>query len=100
LKSRKQMTDQTPEPCDILIEAGFFIPVEPHGVILEDHAVAVRDGALVAILPCAAALARFAAAQTVRRPDGTLVPGSLYCHTHPHLPHPPADTVTTGRGET
>src|SRR3546814_14001966 len=43
LKSRKRMTDQTPEPCDTLIEAGFVVPVEPHGVILEDHAVAVRD---------------------------------------------------------
>src|SRR3546814_3307394 len=63
LKSRKRMTDQIPEPCDTLIEAGFVVPVEPHGVILEDHAVAVRDGAIVAILPRAEARARFDAAQ-------------------------------------
>src|SRR3546814_8192681 len=42
LKSRKRMTDQIPEPCDTLIEAGFVVPVEPNGVSLEDHAVAVR----------------------------------------------------------
>src|SRR3546814_995196 len=75
------MTDQIPEPCDTLIEAGFVVPVEPHGVILEDHAVAVRDGAIVAILPRAEARARFDAAQTVSRPDGALVPGRSAEHT-------------------
>lgn len=76
------MTDQTPESCDILIEAGFVIPVEPHGVILEDHAVAVRDGAIVAVLPRGEARARFDAAETVSRPDGALVPGFVNSHAH------------------
>ena len=39
------MTGPAPEPCDLLIEAGFVVPVEPHGVVLEGHAVAVRGGA-------------------------------------------------------
>jgi 5-methylthioadenosine/S-adenosylhomocysteine deaminase len=47
--------------CDVLIEAGWVVPVEPHGVVLQDHAVAVRDGAIVALLPVAEARARFAA---------------------------------------
>ena len=76
------MTEHTPEPCDLLIEAGFVVPVEPHGVILEDHAVAVRDGAIVAILPRAEARARFEAAETVSRPDGALVPGFVNAHAH------------------
>ena len=33
-----------PEACDLLVEAGYVVPVEPHGVVLEDHAVAVRGG--------------------------------------------------------
>ena len=37
-----------PEACDLLVEAGHVVPVEPHGVVLEDHAVAVRGGAIVA----------------------------------------------------
>ena len=45
--------DRTPEACDLLIEAGWVVPVEPHGVVLEDHAVAVRDGVIVAVLPIA-----------------------------------------------
>ena len=43
------MTDTAPQPCDLLIEAGWVVPVVPHGVVLPDHAVAVsgetRSGA-------------------------------------------------------
>ena len=39
------------ETCDLLIEAGFVVPVEPHGVVLEDHAVAISGGTILAILP-------------------------------------------------
>ena len=46
-----------PQACDLLIEAGWVVPVEPHGVVLEDHAVAVSGGAIVAILPRAEARA-------------------------------------------
>ncbi len=76
------MTEQAPEPCDLLIEAGFVVPVEPHRVVLEDHAVAVRGGAIVALLPIAEARARFAPAETVSRPDGVLVPGLVNAHAH------------------
>ena len=33
------------------------MPIEPHAVVLEDHAVAVRDGVIVAVLPRAEARA-------------------------------------------
>ena len=36
------------EACDLLIEAGHVVPVVPHGVVLHEHAVAVRDGTIVA----------------------------------------------------
>ena len=73
---------QSPQPCDLLIEAGFVVPVEPHGVVLEDHAVAVNDGVILAILPIAEARARYAPKETVSRPDGALVPGLVNAHTH------------------
>jgi 5-methylthioadenosine/S-adenosylhomocysteine deaminase len=72
----------SPESCDLLIEAGYVVPVQPHAVVLEDHAVAVRDGVIVGILPRAEARARFAAAQTVSRPDAVLIPGLVNAHTH------------------
>ena len=76
------MTEAANEPCDLLIEAGFVVPVEPHGVVLQDHAVAVSGGAIVAILPWAEARARFSATETVSRPDAVLIPGLVNAHTH------------------
>ncbi|MBN6113659.1 TRZ/ATZ family hydrolase [Xanthomonas bonasiae] len=71
-----------PESCDLLIEAGYVVPIEPHAVVLEDHAVAVRGSEIVAVLPRAEAQARFAAARTVSRPDAALLPGLVNAHTH------------------
>ena len=78
------MTDPQlqPQACDLLIEAGFVVPVEPHGVVLEDHAVAVSGGIIVAILPRAEAQARFDARETVSRPDAVLIPGLVNAHAH------------------
>ncbi len=75
-------TDDAPESIDLLIEAGWVIPVEPHGVVLDDHAVAIREGVIVAILPTADARQRFAAKETVSRPDAALIPGMVNAHTH------------------
>ena len=76
------MSDRTPEACDLLIEAGFVVPVVPHGVVLEDHAVAVTGGRVVAILPLQDARLRFAPRETVSRPDAALIPGLVNAHTH------------------
>ena len=73
---------ESPEPCDLVIEAGWVIPVEPHGVVLEHHAVAVRSGVILAIVPIADARARFDAAETVSRPDAVLIPGLVNAHVH------------------
>jgi 5-methylthioadenosine/S-adenosylhomocysteine deaminase len=75
-------TDAIPEACDLLIEAGFVIPIQPHGVVLHDHAVAIRDSAILALLPTTEARARFAPAQVVSRPDGVLLPGLVNAHAH------------------
>ena len=76
------MTGADRETCDLLIEAGFVVPVEPHGVVLEDRAVAVSGGTIVAILPRAEAQARFDARETVSRPDAVLIPGLVNAHAH------------------
>ena len=76
------MTAAAPEPCDLLVEAGVVVPVEPRGVVLQDHAVAVQGSTIVAVLPTAEARRRFAPAQTVSRPEGALIPGLVNAHTH------------------
>lgn len=72
----------TAQACDLLIEAGWVIPVEPHAVALEDHAVAVDGGRIVAVLPRAEAQARFAPRERVQLPHSALLPGLVNAHTH------------------
>ena len=76
------MTEPTAQPCDLLIEAGWVVPVEPHGVVLEAHAVAVTAGRIVAVLPAAQARQAYAPAEVVQRPDAVLIPGLVNAHTH------------------
>ena len=76
------MTESAPQACDLLIEAGWVVPVVPHGVVLTDHAVVVSGVEIVAVLPIAEARARFNARQVVSRPDAALVPGLVNAHTH------------------
>jgi 5-methylthioadenosine/S-adenosylhomocysteine deaminase len=73
---------QVPEPCDLLIEARYVVPVEPHAVVLDHHAVAVRDGLILAVLPIADAQAKFAPKETVSRPESVLIPGLINAHCH------------------
>jgi 5-methylthioadenosine/S-adenosylhomocysteine deaminase len=75
-------TGHAAQPCDLLIEAGWVVPVVPHGVVLPDHAVAVSAGRIVAVLPTAEARTRFLPAQTVSRPQAALIPGLVNAHTH------------------
>jgi 5-methylthioadenosine/S-adenosylhomocysteine deaminase len=70
------------EAIDCLIEPRWIVPVEPAGAVLEGHAVAVRAGAIVALLPAADARARFAPARRYDLPVHALVPGLVNVHTH------------------
>ncbi|ROU05634.1 TRZ/ATZ family hydrolase [Lysobacter enzymogenes] len=71
-----------PVPCDLSIEAGWVVPVEPHAVVLEQHAVIVDKGVIADVLPIAQARQRYAPAQTVSRPESALIPGLVNAHTH------------------
>ncbi|AXA84216.1 TRZ/ATZ family hydrolase [Lysobacter oculi] len=75
------MTD-APQTCDLLIEAGHIVPVAPHGVVLENHAVAIDRGVILAVLPAAEARAKYAPKETVSKPDAVLIPGLVNAHTH------------------
>jgi 5-methylthioadenosine/S-adenosylhomocysteine deaminase len=70
------------QQCDTLILAGWCIPVEPHGLVLTDHAVAISDGRIVDLLPAADAHERFRPGVLIERPDHVLIPGLVNAHTH------------------
>ena len=76
------MTESAPQACDLIIEAGWVVPVVPHGVVLTDHAVVVSGGEILAVLPAAEARTRYQAKETVSRPEAALIPGFVNGHTH------------------
>lgn len=70
------------EPIDTLLSARWIIPIEPAGVVLEAHSLAIHQGRIVAVLPTAAAKQRFSAQQEIDRPAHVLLPGLVNAHTH------------------
>ena len=78
-------TSSPPREIDLLIDARWIIPIEPKGVVLENHALAVDHGRIVALAPIADAEARFAPKQRVSLPGHVLMPGLVNLHTHAAL---------------
>jgi len=81
------------ESVDTLVTARWVVPVEPDGRVLEDHAVAILGGRIVAVLPAAEARARYSARELVERPSHVLMPGLVNTHTHAAM------TLLRGRAE-
>ena len=69
-------------PIDLLIEARWIIPVEPANIVLENFALAVDKGKIVAILQQTEANARFFPKQIKKLPHHVLIPGFVNLHTH------------------
>ncbi len=69
-------------PIDLLIQPRWLVPIEPAGVVLEGHAVAVDADRIVAVLPLAEARSRYAPRATVELAQHALIPGLVNAHTH------------------
>jgi 5-methylthioadenosine/S-adenosylhomocysteine deaminase len=69
-------------PSDFIISARWIVPIEPAGVVLEDHAVVIRDGLILAVLPRTTALHAYPGAARIDRPTHVLLPGLVNAHTH------------------
>lgn len=70
------------QTVETLVHARWIVPVEPAGRVLEDHALAIAHGRIVAILPSAPAKDRFAAVEEIHLPHHALIPGLINAHTH------------------
>jgi 5-methylthioadenosine/S-adenosylhomocysteine deaminase len=68
------------ESIDTLITARWVVPIEPDGCVLDDHAVAIDRGRIVAILPAQRARERFSPRETLDRPSHALLPGFVNTH--------------------
>ncbi|MEO6967374.1 MAG: TRZ/ATZ family hydrolase [Rhodanobacteraceae bacterium] len=76
------MAEKTSSEIDLLICARWVIPVEPHGAVLEHHAVAVDGGNIIALLPIAEANQKYAARENLVLSGHALIPGLVNAHTH------------------
>ena len=73
----------SPAPIvDLVIEARWLIPVEPHARVLDHHAVVVDAGRIVALLPITEARQKFAPRERVELAGHALIPGLVNAHTH------------------
>ena len=70
------------QQIDTLVHARWVVPVEPHGRVLEQHAVAVQNGRIVALLPSLRARREFRAAHEVELSSHVLIPGFVNAHGH------------------
>jgi len=67
---------------DSLIHARWIIPVQPDGVVLEQHSLAIQDGRILDILPQSDARTRYQADHIIERGEHVLIPGLINAHTH------------------
>jgi 5-methylthioadenosine/S-adenosylhomocysteine deaminase len=70
------------QAIDLLVFPRWLVPVEPAGVVLEEHALAVDGGRIVEVLPAAFARQAFTARETLELPRHALLPGLVNTHTH------------------
>ena len=68
--------------ASLLLRARWVVPVEPAGAVFENHAVAVRDGIIEAVLPSEQAGARFPGYEELVLKNHVLIPGLVNAHTH------------------
>lgn len=71
-----------PVAVDQLIDARWVIPVEPHGVVLDNHSVAIRNGLIVGIVPTPQAALAFDPAERISLLQHALIPGLVNAHSH------------------
>lgn len=67
---------------EALLLPRWIVPVRPHGVTLTDHALAIREGAIIALLPRAEAEREYSQWPRVDLPDHVLIPGLINLHAH------------------
>jgi 5-methylthioadenosine/S-adenosylhomocysteine deaminase len=65
-----------------LLSARWIIPVEPDSLVLEHHALAIRDGRILEILPADEARRRYPDARCEEFHAHALIPGLINAHTH------------------
>ncbi len=70
------------QEIDTLILARWVLPIAPQNIILQNHAIAIKNDKIVAILPAAEAKQNYKAKETLDRSQHVLMPGLVNTHCH------------------
>ncbi|MGH8504338.1 MAG: TRZ/ATZ family hydrolase [Stenotrophobium sp.] len=70
------------QTIDLLVLPRWLVPIEPTATVLEQHALAVDGGRVLAVLPATEARVRFAPRETLELAQHALMPGLVNSHTH------------------
>ena len=70
------------QSVDLIISAPWVLPIAPDDTPLTDHAVAIDQGHIVALLPIEVMAERFEAKKAHHLPHHILMPGLVNTHTH------------------
>lgn len=71
-----------PVTADLLVIPRWLVPVQPAGLVLEDHALVVDRGRIVDILPETFARQFYSPRESLEFPHHALLPGLINVHTH------------------
>jgi len=70
------------QAIDLIVVPRWIVPIEPAGVVLQDHALAVDKGRILAVLPLAEVAAQYTARETLTLPSHVVMPGLVNAHAH------------------
>lgn len=70
------------KPIDLIIKSRWIIPVIPENRVLENCALAIDNGKILALIPQDEAERRFSAKETVNLHSHALIPGLINAHGH------------------
>lgn len=70
------------QDADIVVLGGLVVTMDPKRTVLIDGAIAVRDGAIVALGPRDVVEAEHHAARVIEACDALIIPGLIDAHTH------------------
>ena len=71
-----------PQEIDLLINAGWILPIVPANTLLEHCALAIHGGRIIALVPQQEAAKRFEPRQTIHLSNHLLMPGLANAHGH------------------
>ncbi len=69
-------------PADTIINARWIIPVEPDGIVHNNHSLVIKDGDILDLLPIEQSSSKYHSDVNLNLDQHVLIPGLVNAHTH------------------